>query len=144
MSLVLNMHLDIITPEKKLLSDDTDQITVPTLNGEITILPHHENLVTALASGELIVTIKGKQNYVGVTGGFLEVNNNSITILADYAVKSEDIIAEKAIAAQKRAEEILKKSREGVGERDYALAQSDLRKAIMELHIAHKRRARNV
>jgi F-type H+-transporting ATPase subunit epsilon len=138
------MHLDIITPEKKLLSEEIAQITVPAINGEITILPHHENLVTSLVSGEMIVLSKGKQQYLGITGGFLEVSNNSVTILADYAVKSEDIIVEKAIAAQKRAEEILKKSKESISERDYALAQSDFRRAIMELHVSHKRRLRNL
>ena len=138
------MHLDIITPEKKLFSEDINEIIVPTVTGEITILPHHENLVTSLASGEMIVTSKGKQLYLGITGGFLEVRSNTVTILADYAVKSEDIIVENAIAIQKRAEEILKKSKESVNERDYASAQSDMGKAMMELRVSHKRRSKRM
>ena len=138
------MYLEIITPEKKLLSEEIDELTVQTVQGEITILPHHESLVTQLVSGEAIVTIKGKQLFLGLTGGFLEVNNNKITILADYAVKAEDIIVEKALAAQKRADEILKKSKEGLSAKDLAAAQSEMVKALMELHVANRRKHRTI
>jgi F-type H+-transporting ATPase subunit epsilon len=138
------MFLDIVTPEKKLLSEEIDALTVHTVQGEITILPHHESLVTQLVSGEAVVTTKGKSQFLGLTGGFLEVSHNRITILADYAIKAEDIIIEKAVAAQKRADEVLKKSKEGLSERDLAAAQSEMAKALMELHIANRRKRRTV
>ncbi|MBU4016597.1 hypothetical protein KKF69_03915 [Patescibacteria group bacterium] len=65
---------------------------------------------------------------------------NKVTILADYAVQSEEIEVEKALEAKKRAEDILKKTKEKVSDRDFALAQAELRRAVMELHVANRRR----
>ncbi len=140
------MHLDIITPEKTLWSAEIQSLTVPTTNGQLTILPRHINLITQLAPGEAIVRHGNKEGYLGITGGFLEIAANKITILADYAVRSEDIEVEKAMAAQKRAEDLLKKQEEGISERDLSLARSELARSLMELHVAQRRkhRARNI
>lgn len=134
------MHFEVITPDKKVLSEEIEEINVNTPNGHIGILPHHVHLVTKVVPGEMSVKIKGKEKYYAITGGFLEVNENSVTILADYAVESEKIEIEKALAAKKRAEEILKKTKEKVSERDFAIAQSELRRAVMELQVANRRR----
>jgi F-type H+-transporting ATPase subunit epsilon len=75
-----------------------------------------------------------------VTGGFLQITNDKISLLADYAVRSEDINAQKALEAQRQAEEILKKKKEGISEQDFAIAQNDLRRAVLELKVANKRR----
>jgi F-type H+-transporting ATPase subunit epsilon len=134
------MHLDVITPTKKLLSEDIDEVVVMTPNGEIGILPHHENYVSQVVPGEMMVKMKGKMHYFAITGGFLEVANNKVTILSDYAVHSEDIDVKKAMDAKKRAEELLKRKGEGLTEQEYALASSELQRAISELHVANKRR----
>jgi len=134
------MHLDVITPDKKIVSEEIDGLSVNTPNGHIGILPNHVHLVTKIIPGEMIVKIKGKERYYAITGGFLEVNENKVTILADYAVQSEEIEVEKALEAKKRAEEILKKTKEKVSDRDFALAQAELRRAVMELHVANRRR----
>jgi F-type H+-transporting ATPase subunit epsilon len=134
------MQLELITPEKVVLRDEVDELSVYTPQGQITILPHHANLITKVIPGEMIVKTQGKEYFLAVTGGFLEVANNKITILADYAVRSEDIEVEKALKAQEKAREILKKKQEGISERDFALAEADLRKSILELHVANKRR----
>lgn len=96
--------------------------------------------VRGTVPGEMTVKIKGKEKYYAITGGFLEVNEDSVTILADYAVESEEIEVEKALEAKKRAEEILKKTKEKVSDRDFAIAQAELRRAVMELHVANRRR----
>lgn len=137
------MHLDIVTPEKNIFSGDITSLTVPTTSGYITILPHHVNLLTQVSPGEVDITFENKKQYLGITGGFLEMNNDKITIVADYAVRSEDIAVEKAIAAQKRAEEILRKKEEGISEQDLVIAQSDIRRAAMELHVANRRKHRH-
>lgn len=134
------MHLDVITPDKKVLSEDIDGLSVNTPNGHIGILPHHVHLVTKVIPGEMTVKIKGKEKYYAVTGGFLEVNEDIVTILADYAVESEQIEVEKALEAKKRAEEVLKKTKEKVSEKDFAIAQADLRRAVLQLHVANRRR----
>lgn len=138
------MQLEIITPDKKVFTEEIDELTVPTILGEITILPHHANLVSKVTPGEIIVKNGKKEQYLGITGGFLEVNNGAITILADYAVRSQDIEVNKAIEAQKRAEEKLKKRKEMASERDIALAEAELRKSILEINVATKRKRRNL
>lgn len=136
------MNLTIVTPEKTIFSGATDAVTLPTVKGEITVLPKHVNLLTQMSPGEVRITTGDKTHYLGITGGFLEVSNDTVTILADYAVRSEEIEVEKALAAQKRAEELLKKREEGISERDLALAASELRRSIMEIHVGTKRRHR--
>lgn len=136
------MHLEIITPEKSVFNEEIDEVLVPTDKGQIGILPHHINLVTKLIQGEIIIKTKSKEKSVAVTGGFLEVANGKITILSDYAKHVDDIDIGKAQDARKRAEEVLKKRRE-INEQDMMKAQAELRRAILELHVAQRKRHRN-
>ena len=138
------MQLELITPEKVVLQQEIDELVVQAPQGQLAILPHHAQLLTKVTEGEMIVKIDGKEHYLAVTGGFLEVRNNKITILADYAVRSEEIEIEKAMKAQERAKEMLKKKEEGISERDFAIAQSDLRRSLLELHVANKRKRQRV
>lgn len=133
------MHVSILTPERTLHEEEASEITVPTALGEITILPGHVSLVTKVAEGEILLKSKGKGHHFAVTGGFLQVENDTITLLADYAVRSEDINTQRVLEAKKRAEEQLKRQREGVSERDYALAAAEMRRSILELKVANKR-----
>lgn len=138
------MKLEIVTPEKIIYSGDIDQITVETVDGRIAILPHHVNLFTKIKPGELHMKVADKEQFLAVTGGFLEVSNNKVTVLADYAVHAEDVDIEKAIAAQKRAEELLKKKEGQLSDVEYAELQSALGRAILELDIANRRRRKKV
>lgn len=138
------MQLSIFTPEKNIWQGDIASLTVPTTSGEITILPHHVNLVTEIEPGEATINTGKKTEYIGVTGGFLEISNNNITILSDYAVSSEDVAVEKAMEAQKRAEELKKRMNENISEQDLAIAAGELRRSLMELHVANRRRRRNL
>lgn len=137
------MHLQIITPEKVMFDDEVDEFLLQTPNGQIAVLPHHVNFMTEVLPGELIIKMKGKEYTLGATGGFLQITDGNCVILSDYAVRAEEIEIEKAMAAQKRAEEILKKKEEDVNERDYALAQADLRRSLMEIEIGHKHKRRH-
>lgn len=137
------MHLEIITPVKVVFKGEVNEIIVNTADGQIGILPHHINLFSRIVPGELIIKAEKQEISLAMTGGFLEVANNKITILADYAVHAEEIDVEKAVEAQKRAEEILKKAKESVSERDFAEAQAELRRALLELNVANRRRRRN-
>lgn len=133
------MTLKIISPEKLIFEGEIDEIIAPTVTGEIAILPNHVELLTEISDGEITIKSKGRLTHLAITGGFLQTNGTEVSVLADYAVKSDDINAQKALAAQKRAEEILKKKKEGISERDFAVAQSDFRRAITELRVANKR-----
>lgn len=134
----MNLQLQIITPLKSVLKEEVDEIIVPTEDGEIAILPNHVDLVTKIKAGEMTIKKSSKSIYFAITGGFLELKDNNITILADYAVRAEDIEVAKAKEAQERAQNSLKQKVSG---REFAHAESDLRKALTELHVArrHKR-----
>jgi F-type H+-transporting ATPase subunit epsilon len=134
------MTLEIVTPEKVIYKGDVDEIVVNTADGEIGILPHHVNLFTKVMPGEVTLKVGGKDQFLAITGGFLEVSKNKVTILADYAVHAEEIDVQKALEAQKRAEEILKRKKEHISEQDFAMAQSELSRAILELHVANRRK----
>ena len=134
------MHLQVLTPNKEIFSEEIDELIVNTLDGEIGILPNHIQLVTRIKPCEMIIKIKEKKHYFAITGGFLEVDKNKLTIIADYAVRSEEIVTEEVLKAKKRAEEILKKTKENISERDFALAQSELERAVLQLNIANRRR----
>lgn len=138
------MELEIVTPEKIIFQGQVDEIYVNTADGAIGILPHHINLFTKLVPGELKLRISGKEEYMAITSGFLEVNKNKVTILADYAVHAEDIDVQKAMEAQKRAEEILKKSESRVTEQEFAAAEAAFKQAVAELKVANHRHKRSV
>jgi len=138
------MNLQIITPEKVIYDGEIDELIVPTVNGEIAILPHHVNLLTQVVPGEMTIKHSGKEQHLAVTGGFLQITNDHISLLADYAVRSEEIDAKKALEAQERAEKKLKEAGESLSEREFALIQGDLRKAITELKVVHRRHRTNV
>jgi F-type H+-transporting ATPase subunit epsilon len=134
------MDLEIVTPEKTIFKDTIDEIALNTADGEIAILPNHVNLFTKVMPGEVAIKYdKNKELFMAITGGFLEISNNKVTLLADYAVRAEEIEVEKAVEAQKRAEAILKKAKEDINDIDFATAQGELRKAILELHVAKRK-----
>lgn len=133
----MKLQLEVITPIKSILKEEVDEITLPTSDGEITILPNHVDLVAKIKTGEMIIKKDGKPSFFAITGGFLEVSKNIVTILADYAVRAENIEVAKAKEAKERAEE---KLRQKVSGREFAQAESDLRKSLTELHVAKRRR----
>lgn len=133
------LHLEIVTPEKLIFSEDVDMVVVPGAEGELGILPHHIALFTKIKPGELKIKKTNKEEYLAVTGGFLDVSGTgNVTILADYAVKSEEIEIKRAEEAKKKAEEAMKEKK---GTQDFAVLEADLRKALLELKVAKRRKA---
>lgn len=135
----MNLLLEIITPEKVIYKDEVNEVVVPTENGEIAILPNHISLLTQVNPGELIIKKGTGQQYLAITGGFLEVANNKISIIAEYAIKAQDIEVVRAMEAKKRAEKVMS---EKVTDNELRMAQAEMIKAILELKVAtkHKRR----
>lgn len=135
----MNFLLEIITPEKVIYKDEVSEVVVPTVEGEIAILPNHINLLTQVNPGELIIKKGSAQQSLVITGGFLEVQSNRISILAEYAVKAQDIEIAQALEAKKRAEKVMN---EKCTDDEMRVAQAELMKAILQLKVAtkHKRR----
>jgi len=136
----MTFNFEIISPEKVVYKEDVEEVIIPTTSGQLTILPNHAALMSQVTSGEVIVKRNGKEYYMAITAGFLEVSNNNVSILADYAVRSEEIEVTKAIEAQKRAEKIMKESDEKVSKKDFAIAQAEFLRSILELKVASRRR----
>src|SRR5579859_3645046 len=133
----MDIQLTVITPVKQVLKESVDELIVQTNSGEITVLPSHIPLLTKVAPGELTIKKGGKMSHFALTGGFMEVKENLVTILADYAVRAEDIEVAKAKEAQERAENTMKQK---VSQRDFAIAEADLRRSIIELQVARRHR----
>jgi F-type H+-transporting ATPase subunit epsilon len=100
------IKFEIVTPERIVLKEDITQITVPTRNGEITVLPNHIPLVASLQPGVIEIKKKdGAPEIISLSGGFIEVLKDKIVILADTAERAEEIDIDRAEEARKRAEE---------------------------------------
>ena len=133
------MQLDIITAEKVVYSDEVEALLAPGIEGELGILPHHAALMTMLQPGELMVRKDGQETFLAVTGGFLEVMENKVSILADAAERSEDIDVERAQDAVKSAQERIAMMSADV---DLEQSMAQLRRATVRLVVARRRRTR--
>jgi len=100
-------RLDIVTPEKKVYSDDVRYVIAPGGDGELGILPEHAPIMTTLNIGIMRVQKDGQYTKVAVSGGFLEARNSKVVVLADAAERADDIDMERAEAARGRAEQRL-------------------------------------
>jgi F-type H+-transporting ATPase subunit epsilon len=131
------LHLEIVTAERLVLSDDVDQVNAPTKEGRVGILPRHMPLLTVLTEGELSIIKGGVRTEFAVFGGFMEVLPDRVTILADACDRSDEIDLERAEEAKRRAEERLASRKSN---QDMALAEADLRRALMQIKMAKVRK----
>ena len=98
------MMLEIITAERQVYSDEVDMVIAPGIEGQLGILPKHAPLMTMLKPGELTVRKNGEDIYVAVSGGFMEVLGNRVSVLADACERSDEIDEERAQQAMQRAQ----------------------------------------
>lgn len=131
------MKFRLITPEKIALEAEVDSITVPTVTGEITILPQHVALVSQLGSGELTLRQKDREHHYAVSGGFLSVAQDEVEILAESADSADDIDAQQAEAAKERAEKLRE---EANTEHEIAEATGALEHALAQIKVAQRKR----
>ncbi|MBN1779094.1 MAG: ATP synthase F1 subunit epsilon [Candidatus Buchananbacteria bacterium] len=134
------LHFKIVTPEKIVYESDAKQVTVPTESGEITVLPNHIALVSVLMPGELVV-VDSQPVYMAVSGGFIEVANNQITILADTAERAEEIDEKKAQEAHRRAQQLLTEARNKT-DVDFSALSAKLEKELARLKVARRKKYR--
>ncbi len=128
-----SLKLEVVTPDKLVVSDTVDYVGAPGYEGEFGVLPSHVPFLSALQIGNLYYKKNGKTHYIFISGGFAEVSNNTVTILAESAEKAEEIDLERARKAKERAELRLQNQREKV---DNARAQAALHRAIARLRAA--------
>ncbi len=139
------LKLKIVTPERLVLEEMVDQVSLPTTLGEITVLPEHIPLITSLTAGDVVAFINGEHAPMAVVGGFVEVKNvNNITevaVLADFAEHVSELSDEKIEQAKARAEELkqLMQNKEHV---DFEHFEAELERSLTRVKIADKWRTR--
>ncbi len=130
------LKVELMTPYRKVLSEEVDMITATGTIGEFGMLPGHAPFLTSLKIGELSYTKDGKTFYLALNWGYLEVENDEVTILVETAERADEIDLERARVAFGRAEDALKRlARE---DKDFAVYQSALERAIIRMQVAGK------
>lgn len=134
------LKFELITPEKVVFSTEVDQVTLPTMDGEITILPGHIPLVAQLVPGVASLKINGRSEDVAVSGGFIQVDGQGkVTALADTAERGVNLNLEDIEKAKQRAEEVMHSAARGDDE-TFARAAAELERELARYRVALKYR----
>ncbi len=136
---MVQMHLKIVTPEKLIFNEEVNGVNAPTEDGIVGILPNHTNLMAKLKPGELIIKRNGKEETLAVGDGFLQMADNTLSIMTDLAVNEGDIDEKVVEEAKKRAEQALTQKLSDV---EYAETMAILEKSLAQLKIKRRHRVR--
>ena len=128
------LKLEIVTPEKKVVDETVDSVTVPTANGEIGILQNHAPLISALKSGVLSYTKGSVSERMVISGGFVEVGINTVSILADVAETASEINVDAARTEREQLEKTL--GAWNGTEADFTIEKEKLERAQARLQLA--------
>jgi len=134
------MRLDVVTPESVICSCEVDAVIAPGVEGQLGILPHHAPLITMLQAGELRVKKGDAETCMAIYGGFLEVRPDRVIILADAAERAEEIDIARAEEAKRQAEQQM--TSRVLSEVDRAQAEAALRRSLVQLKVAERKRKR--
>ena len=132
------LKLEIITPDATAYSEDVDMVTLPSVEGELGILPQHVGLMTQLVPGEIIVRRGGHDEFLAVGEGLVEVTGKRVSILTDMAVAADKIDEAKAEEARQRAEARL---REKISDEEVATVNASLARSLAQLRVKRRRHA---
>ena len=133
------LTLEIVTPEAKVYSDTIDSVVIPTVEGEIGILPGHIPLLTQMESGELRVTKGAVTQWLVVGNGFAQIDGDTVRVLAENAITEEKIDEHAVEDAMKRAEQELKVAKD-MDPQQYEHLQSLVRYSGVQLAVKRRRR----
>lgn len=134
------MQVTVVTGEREIYQGEADMLIAPGVDGEMGILPGHAALLTALRTGEMCIKLAGAEDDLFISGGFLEVYNNSVTVLADAAEHAEEIDNARAEEARHRAQARLADAKDV---RERAALSGDLERAVTRLRIVETTRRRS-
>jgi len=135
------LHFELVTPERRVFSTEIDQVTLPTADGEITVLPHHLPLVAKLVPGIATLTTNGREEEVAVSGGFIEViEGNHVRVLADTAERGVELDLSVIESAKARAEQVMKETVRS-DDASYAMAAAALERELARERVARRAHA---
>jgi F-type H+-transporting ATPase subunit epsilon len=135
----MTLTLEIVTPEARVYSDTVDTVVVPTVEGEIGVLPGHIPLVAQLGAGELRATKGGVTELLVVGGGFVQVSGEKVSILADSAIEEEKIDPNAVADAMRRAEDALRR-KDTLSQADVERLEALVRFSVAQLGVKQRRR----
>jgi len=133
------LHVEVVTAERELYNGEANLVSAPGSEGRLGILPRHAALLTTLAPGDLRIELNGAEEPLFISGGFLEVSDDNVTVLADTAEHAEEIDQARAEEARRRAQERLAQAQSNV---ERAELQAALERAIARLRVAEVPRRR--
>ena len=128
------LKLEVVTPERRVLSEAVDAVTLPGLGGELGILPGHTPLISQLQTGVLSYTTAGKTLQLHVSGGFLEVKDDVVSVLAEIAERPEEIDAARARLSREHTEKQL--NAWSGSEEEFEEARVKLERSLVRLQLA--------
>ncbi|MBC7255140.1 MAG: ATP synthase F1 subunit epsilon [Chloroflexi bacterium] len=129
------LRVTIVTDDRVVYDGLADRVSAPATLGMITVLPRHVCLITTLEPGELVVKWEGEAKYYAISGGFLEVRDDEVTILGDTVERAEEIDVARAEAARQRAEALVHTAR---GRPEYLAGLQALRRSRARLKVAQR------
>jgi F-type H+-transporting ATPase subunit epsilon len=130
-----SIKLEIVTPQATVYSEEVDMVTLPGVEGQMGILPHHVRLMTRLVPGEMIVRKNGQVRFLAVGEGLVEVTGDCVSIVTDMAVASENIDEAKAEEARQRAAARL---REKISSAEVASVNAALARSLAQLRVTRR------
>jgi F-type H+-transporting ATPase subunit epsilon len=133
------LKLQIVTPEAIVYSEDVDMVTLPGVEGQLGVFPHHVPLLTQMLPGEVIVNKGGRTESLAVGEGVIEVTADHVAILTDMAIAAEHIDEAKVEEARRRAEARLQ---EKLSDEEVASTNASLARALAQLHVKRRHRGK--
>ncbi|HEY6231840.1 MAG TPA: F0F1 ATP synthase subunit epsilon [Pyrinomonadaceae bacterium] len=132
--IMAQLQLEVVTPERRVLSESVDAVTAPGMGGELGILPGHTALISQLQTGVLSYTVAGKTLQLHVSGGFVEVKDDTVSVLAEVAERPEEIDAARARLAREHVEKQM--TAWSGTEEDFEQARAKLERSVVRLQLA--------
>jgi F-type H+-transporting ATPase subunit epsilon len=133
----MSLRVDVVTQEEQLVSAEVDEVTLPAVDGEISVLPGHESLMTLMKAGEVVLRTQGKSERVIVSPGFIQVTRDAVIVLADSAVREDDLDEAKAKQAKAEAEAAIQKLQ---NDSEIAMTLGTIERTLIELRAIERRR----
>jgi F-type H+-transporting ATPase subunit epsilon len=130
------IQLEVVTPERRVLAEPVDMVTVPGLGGELGILPGHTPLISQLQTGVLTYVSEGKSSLLHVSGGFVEVRDDHVSVLAEVAERPDEIDAARAKQSRDQLEKQI--NAWNGSEDDLAIAKTEFERSVVRMQLASR------
>jgi F-type H+-transporting ATPase subunit epsilon len=128
------IQLEVVTPERRVLAEPVDMVTVPGLGGELGILPGHTPLISQLQTGVLAYVAEGKSSQLHVSGGFVEVRDDHVSVLAEVAERPDEIDAARARQSRDQLEKQI--NAWSGSEDELAIAKTEFERSVVRMQLA--------